>query len=465
MKKIFLFLLLLLTSNFLLSTRKCFAQPNIFGLHLTQTADINSAAPIINSSGGDWGWTTVVIRLDQLDHNTWQDFFDNCRKYHIIPIIRLATIMDQGYWKKPETSDIDNLANFLNSLNWPSIPQYIILFNEINHSTEWGGTIDAKSYTDIAIYAAQKFKSVNSNFFILGGSLDLAAATSKKSGTASAADIYQEIYAYKPEYFNLVDGLASHSYPNHGYVGTPNDTGQHSIRGYQWELNFIKSLGVSKTYPVFITETGWPHREGEAKNNSYYTTQTSAKFLIQALNIWSEDSRIKAVTPFIYNYPNTPFDHFSWLDASEKLYPEYQPLIALPKSKNTPIQITKYATVSNHLPFLILTNNDYVGQITLKNTGQSVWGETNFCLNPQTTQNVVLDAICTSNNYIYPGQTETFNYQIKIKNMPDYKDKTFISWENVDTFEITPINGAGTIYHPNTSLKAGIIQFFHDLFI
>lgn len=437
---------------------------NIFGLHLTQTSDINSAAPIINSGGGDWGWATAVIRTDQLNPQTWQEYFDNCRKYHIIPIIRLATIEENGSWKIPDNSDIDNLVNFLNSLNWPTTEQHVILFNEINHPSEWGGKIDPKGFADLAVYAAQKLKSLNPDFFILSDPLDLAAPQNLPQ-TESAANIYHEIFLYKPQYFDLIDGLASHSYPNHGYIGTPNDTGQHSIRGYLWELAYLKSLGVSKTYPVFITETGWPHREGESNDNYFYTIDTSAKFLISAIKIWSADSRILAVTPFIYNYPHSPFDHFSWVTADEKLYPAYQQVINLPKTQNHPAQITDYQAVNNHLPFIIFTGTDYVGQITLKNTGQSIWGETKFCLNPQTTPNVTLDAICTSDNYVYPGQTEIFNYKIRINNNPDYQGKTFISWENLTQFEITPLNSSGTIFSPKTSLKDKIIQFFQSWFI
>jgi len=82
MKKIILILLifLLLTSSIL--AKATFAK-NIYGLHLTQTEDIQKAAPIINSSGGNWGWVTITIRLDQLDHNQWQDF--NCNPSPISP--------------------------------------------------------------------------------------------------------------------------------------------------------------------------------------------------------------------------------------------------------------------------------------------------------------------------------------------------------------------------------------------
>jgi hypothetical protein len=461
-----LYFCLLIPIYHILFTIPIFAQSkNIFGLHLTQTGDIDSASKIINSSGGDWGYLTIVIRLDQLNHQTWQEFFDKCRKYHLIPIVRLASIMEKDHWKRPERSDIDSLASFLNSLNWPTKDQHIILFNEINHASEWGGSTDINSFADIAIYTSQKLKQLNSNFIILSSPLDLAAPD-KGTEYMSASSVYKEIYKLRPEYFDHIDALASHSYPNHGYVGLPTDTGQHSIRGYIWEQKFINSLGVGKTYPVYITETGWPHREGESKNNQYYTADTTANLLIKALKIWQNDSQIVAVTPFIYNFPHPPFDHFSWLNKDEKLIPAYQKIIELSKEKNIPAQNNSYEIISNRLPFIILTDTEYLGEITLKNTGQAIWGETSFCLAPDSTTNVVVEQICTSGTKVYPNDTEKFAYKFSInRNTPESSDKSFISWKNLPPLEITPLNGAGTIYSPKTTIKQKIIQYFQSWFI
>lgn len=460
--KIILFYVLLITFYATFGSPIFASKSNIFGLHLTQTSDILSAKDVINSAGGDWGWVTIVIRSDQLDARTWQDFFDNCRKYHLIPIVRLATIMDGEIWKHPSRDNIDQFVSFLSSLNWPTQQQHIILFNEINHGREWGGGVDIKDYADLALYAADKFKTANPNFFILGSALDLASPENPPE-FKSAANVYREIYLYKPEYFQSLDGLASHSYPNHGYVGKPNETGQHSVRGYQWELATIKSLGIQKSFPVFITETGWPHREGEVTDNQFYTVQTSAKFLGQTLENWIQDDRVVAVTPFIYNYPYSPFDHFSWLTKDGQLYPEYQQVVNLPKAKSTPEQITRYEVEAIHLPILIITNQEYLGEIKLKNTGQSIWGETNFCLTPQTTQNVVADAICTTTPSVPPGHTENFPFKFHLT-AADRHDKTFLSWQNLPPFEIKPlILGNSILYHPQTNFFETIQAFFQRL--
>ncbi len=443
--------LLILLSFFLFRPGHILANDRqIFGLHLTQTTDISQAHYLINSSGGDWGWVTIVIRTDQLNHQSWQEFFDNCRRFHLVPIVRLATILDQDNWKRPSISDIDNLASFLNSLNWPSFPQHIITFNEINHASEWGGEVDLKNYADLAVYTAQKFKNLNPNFFIIPAALDLASP-SLPPKFESAPNSYQQILQYKPSFFDYFDGLASHSYPNHGYIGSPYDTGQHSILGYSWELNYLKNLGVNKILPTYITETGWPHLQGQDNNHQYYSIKTAVSFLQIALTKWQSDPIVQAVTPFIFNYPNPPFDHFSWLDKTETLYSEYQSIINLPKSKNSPDQITSHHTLQTHLPLLIFSDTEYTGTITLKNTGQSIWGETKFCLTPQASPNIKLEMICTDNTLIPPGQSHTFTFKFTVSSPKNKKDDSFISWQNIDPVNISPINSSGTIYHPNFS--------------
>jgi hypothetical protein len=447
----------------LLFSRPILASDNIFGLHLTQPQDINSAHLVINSSNGDWGWTTIVIRTDQLDRQTWQDFFDNCRKYHIIPIIRLSTKSEGENWKQPDELDINNLANFLNSLNWPSQEKHIVLFNEINHASEWGGELNIKKYVDISIYAFKKFKELDPNFIILSSGLDLAAPDNRPQ-FMSAENVYKEIYEYKPEYFNNIDGITSHSYPNHGFVGLPSDTGQHSVVGYKWELDFIKKLGISKDFPIYITETGWPHREGEDKKNSFYTTNTTANFLKMTLNMWAQDKNVKAVTPFIYNYPNEPFDHFSWLDKDEKMYPEYQQLIDMPKNKNNPVQTTKYEITKMYLPFIIFNDTQQEAYIILKNTGQSIWGETNFCLNSNSTPNLTVDSLCTDDKKVFPNQERTFKFKFKINKSANFQGKTLIGWESLPSFEIAPFDKNATIYHPKLNFLDRTVGFWKKLF-
>ncbi len=438
---------------------------NIFGLHLTQTSDIDPAVNIINSSGGDWGWLTITIRTDQLDKNAWQEFFNKCRQFHLIPLIRLATGVQNQNWIKPTKQDIDQFVYFLDSLNWPTANQHIILFNEVNRSDEWGDLADPIQYADIATYASQKFKQKNPNFFIISAGLDLSAPA-KPPTYISADNFYRQIIDSQPDFFQHIDGLASHSYPNPSFIGKSTHTGRFSIKGYLWEIEYLKALGITKDLPVFITETGWPHREGISNDNTFYTSNTSAEFLAQALNIWSKDNKVKAVTPFIFNYPYEPFDHFSWLDGQQNLYPSYQAIVQLPKQINQPDQITKLEIAKVKLPLIILPDHQYQAKVYLKNVGQSIWSkdEKGFCLSPQSTQNISLTQICTNPDIeTLPSQTQEIDFVFTLFQDPK-PPKTFIGWQGVeDSFEITPIIQTIPIYRPKTNFVQKIQNFIKNL--
>jgi len=438
---------------------------NIFGLHLTQTSDIDQATNIINSSGGDWGWLTITIRTDQLNKNTWQEFFDKCRQFHLIPLIRLATGLQDQYWIKPTKQDVDRFVYFLDSLNWPTTNQHVILFNEVNRSDEWSNLADPIQYADIVTYASQKFKQKNPNFFIITAGLDLSAPN-QPPDFISADNFYKQIIDNQPDFFQHIDGIASHSYPNPGFIGKPNNSGRFSIKGYQWELDYLKKLKITKDLPVFITETGWPHRQGILDNNNFYTSTTSAQFLTQALSIWSKDDKVKAVTPFIFNYPHQPFDHFSWLDSQQNMYHAYQSIIQLPKQTNQPDQLTKFKITKVKFPLIILPDHQYRAKAYLKNIGQSIWSqnEKEFCLSPQSTQNISLTQICTNPDTItLPTQTQEINFVFTLFQDPKLP-KTFIGWQEVkEIFEITPIIQTIPIYRPKTKLVQKVKGFIENL--
>src|SRR3989344_7005670 len=109
---------------------------NRFGIHLIQaTHDESSpAAQLVNSSGGDWGYITVLIEGKDKSKDKWQAFFDDLRRRHLIPLVRLATIPDSaGFWKRPDEGEAQVWADFLDSLNWPTKNRYVIVYNEPNH--------------------------------------------------------------------------------------------------------------------------------------------------------------------------------------------------------------------------------------------------------------------------------------------------------------------------------------------
>src|SRR3990167_10707812 len=122
---------------------------NKFGIHIIDENDLVSAAHLVNSSGGDWGYVTMVITQEDRKLNKWTTNFELMTKLHLTPIIRIATALSGSMWKTPSISEIDIWADFLDELPWPVKNRYVIIYNEPNHAKEWGGKIDPEGYAEI----------------------------------------------------------------------------------------------------------------------------------------------------------------------------------------------------------------------------------------------------------------------------------------------------------------------------
>ena len=75
---------------------------NKFGIHLIQAIpDESSPAASLVNTNGDWGYITVLVESKDRNQNKWQEFFNDLRRRHLIPIVRLATQPEGGFWKRP----------------------------------------------------------------------------------------------------------------------------------------------------------------------------------------------------------------------------------------------------------------------------------------------------------------------------------------------------------------------------
>ncbi|PIV01758.1 hypothetical protein COS55_01025 [Candidatus Shapirobacteria bacterium CG03_land_8_20_14_0_80_40_19] len=388
---------------------------NKFGIHILEPYDLPKAQELVNSSGGDWGWVTTVIRDDDMNLDKWQGFMNECRERHLIPIVRIATHLEAENWAKPKIDDVNNWVNFLNSLNWPVSDQYIIIFNEPNQAKEWGGEINPKEYAEILLDFSAKFKNQTAKFMILNAGLDLAAPNSKT--TMESFKFMQQMNHEVPEIFEQIDGWNSHSYPNHGYLGKPWENSKHSVKGYEWELQYLKRLGVKKDLSVFITETGWPHQISNFKFqiSNYYSENISAEYMKYAFeNVWLKDNKIVAVTPFVLNYPGELFVDFSWIDPDGNTSQQYNEIKSLAKVAWHPIQEFKAEVISITVPPFLPVNTEFVGKIAIKNSGQSIWGESsNKIVDKNSDINLeVSDLLLSDNQKIYPNDKVTLDFTL-----------------------------------------------------
>lgn len=307
---------------------------NKFGIHIIDENDLVSASHLVNSSGGDWGYVTMVITENDKNIAKWSAIFKSMQKLHLIPVIRLATKVKSDFWETPSLTQADSWAEFLNALPWPAKNRFVVIFNEPNHAKEWGNKIEPENYAEILVTYSLTLKNLSDDFFILPAGLDASAPNSKN--TMDEVLFLKRAITSIPNLLNYIDGWTSHSYPNPGFSGRVSDRGRGTLTSYKWELNLIRNLGFSKQLPVFITETGWIHA-ADSNNRLFLDSDQAAQNYVEAsVNVWS-DPQVVLISPFLLNYQAYPFVNFSWQKtASNEFYPQFDAYRSIDKVKGEP---------------------------------------------------------------------------------------------------------------------------------
>jgi hypothetical protein len=400
---------------------------NKYGIHIADFNDIPDLPALINSTNGDWGYVTLVSTDNDRDHGRWQTMFDQMRRLHLIPIVRIATHVEQDYWTKPKNDSFDSIISFFQSLNWPIQNRYIVLYNEPNHAKEWGNTIDPEGYADTFVEFATKLKAASDDYFILPAGLDDSSGTDALSLDAFA--FLTRMIHEKPEILTLIDGWTSHSYPNPAFSGSPYATGRRTLRSYSAELALLQSLGLNRTLPVFITETGWADNQG--KNPSYHLLSPETvgnNLVIAAQNVWS-DPKIAAVTPFVFNYQDVPFDIFSWKQLGNSgYYAQYNAYQSITKVKGEPIQREEYVLSESLLPPTLVAGSTYTLSTEMINKGQGILNPSDGYLVTFDDGNKGFTVLSDPMPILEPEEKGTFTIHLKTPTQPGtYRVKLFIA--------------------------------------
>ncbi|MBI4100028.1 GTP-binding protein, partial [Candidatus Microgenomates bacterium] len=297
-KLILLILCFFLTATPVKATYDPLSVPNNrIGVHILDNPEIDKAATMVNSSGGDWGYVTIPIRANDRDLVKWTKFMEDARRLHVIPILRIASFPVGDHWMAPNEYDLLDFANFLDNLPWPTKNRYVVIYNEPNHKNEWGGFVYPEEYAHVLDRAVDIFHKLNSDFFVISAGFDSSAPNSADSLNEY---VYMQIMnAEIPGIFSKIDGFSSHSYGNPGFSSPPNIYSPASVANYRFEQGVLASYGV-KEPKIFITEAGW---EGPAA--SYYN--------LALTQIWTDDNLV-AVTPFVLDGGQGPFSQFTLLN-------------------------------------------------------------------------------------------------------------------------------------------------------
>lgn len=317
-----LFIIALFLSGFFWSVSSVSATG--YGAHVLHPEELQNVADETSESRGNKEtplYVTLPFSLkDTQELDRWKSGFAVAKKENIIPLIRLVTRFDteSNAWEVPTQYEIVQFARALNQLPWPQSERYIILFNEPNHAAEWGGQVNPEEYAQITSFSAQWFNTESGNYVVLPAAADLAAPNG--SETMEAFTFWRRVLESEPDLLNHLDAWNSHSYPNPGFVASPQRTGKNSLRGFEHELEFLTAYS-DREWPVYITETGWKQTTTNVRYMASY-------YSYAAKNIWSNE-QVKAVTPFLWQGSPGPFSAFSLQNENKTFTYQGEALLSL----------------------------------------------------------------------------------------------------------------------------------------
>ncbi|MCX7997222.1 MAG: hypothetical protein N2691_05745 [Patescibacteria group bacterium] len=394
---------------------------NKFGIHIAKPheEDIIDAAKLVNGNGGGWGYVTMVMQEDNRDAGAWQNKFDMMRELRLIPIVRIATKPDGLNWRRPTKEEASEWAEFLHSLRWVTEDRYVIIFNEPNHATEWGGRVDPQGYAEVAVAFATALKEKSPRFRVMLAGLDASAPSRTPYFEDSGTFLRIVVETIGKDRVNqLFDAFASHSYPNPGFSQAPTRTGKGSVRSYEWELQLLSQLGV-REMPVFITETGWDA-------NAIGRVQTAQNLEYAFRNIWLPDHRVQVVTPFILNYQDEPFLKFSWRKhQSTEFYPQYTTIQQMEKVVGQPKIVENGSISFAGFPSELVEDSKYHFIITLRNTGEGFWHDENgYRLELENTD--PRDYLVADLYRIRPGDSVALDFYFKTGRASALQERRFV---------------------------------------
>jgi len=298
--------LLLVTFFFTLSVTSSFAQlGSKGGIHILDPRELDDAHRLLSIPDNDKSaYVTITLALNDLSRvKDWETFFKESKEKKIIPIVRLVSEFDGKSWTIPTRKNIIDQITFLSQFEWPHDEKYIIVFNEPNHKSEFGGKLDPSHYTRILKFTADWAHTEDKNYKVLPAGMDLAAPNGFL--TMEAFNYIGQMLQEDKDIFDNIDYWNSHSYPNPGFISSPLRNAQNSLHGFKYELDYLKR-NINKDFKVFITETGW-------LNNAFTSRWLDYYYQYATDHIWSDD-RVIAVTPFILRGDPGPFSGFGFID-------------------------------------------------------------------------------------------------------------------------------------------------------
>jgi hypothetical protein len=321
---------------------------------------------------GEGGYVLQLVRLNDLDVAKWQYFVDLAIAHGLKPMIRLATYSDPHYerWVEPPIDEngrtyrdvAQQFARFIGALSYPGV-LYVTVGNEPNRGDEWGGSPNPAEYAQFLLDVSEALHAAGrGKVLVLNGALDQYAphthGVSINGFEAMEAHTFLDaMHESVPSVWDAIDIWASHSYPLGPFQEPPSHSewrvddvytdepvrappvpglANRGINSYRSELYHLRQLGVTHFEKVFITESGWRHRDtqlpsrdsagatissDEAASNligAFYGDGPWNRYAPNSWTPWMWDPDVQGVVQFALGGAPWKWGHTNYLDIGDQ---------------------------------------------------------------------------------------------------------------------------------------------------
>ena len=199
------------------------------------------------------------------------------------------------------------------------------------------------------------------------------------------------------------------------------------------------------------------------------TADTISDYFKTAFTSAWNNNQIAAVTPFLLDYQEIPFDHFAFKKINREkqanYYPFYQTIVELNKTKGKPIQGNKAQLVKGEIYSSLVAGETYNISLVFKNTGQSIWndGEQLKLVPVQGDQQLRMQTVeLPAGVKIEPGQEYTFNFRVKTPEQGNFKVILNL-FSGARQFDSDPLEFSGKVKSPVILLIKSSLKWKKDL--
>ncbi len=193
---------------------------------------------------------------------SWQQYVQACYDRDLIPVIRIATTMENGIWQKPVADSPGNYATFANTVKnivaafpkregWPL---YIEVLNEPNNNYEWSGAANPVEYGQCLVQVAAALHS------LADPRIKVVNAGLSPGGSYDNLAYIQQMCVNVPGFLTSFDAWATHPYPDRppefNFHNGLAPVWSYPIDSYVAELNVLANYGCTGIQ-VIATEGGY----------------------------------------------------------------------------------------------------------------------------------------------------------------------------------------------------------------